>query len=124
MNSESGLGLELNAVRLVDSDPRWPTLFVAETVRILEALGPLARGIEHYGSTSVDGLVAKPILDILVGTDQFGDPKPFAFRLEPLGYEYAHWAAVPDHQLFGRGQPRTHLLHVVRFGGLEWLNTR
>ncbi|MEO8329073.1 MAG: GrpB family protein [Candidatus Nanopelagicales bacterium] len=119
-NSESGLALEANAVRLVNFDPRWQALFIAETARILEALGPLARGIEHYGSTSVEGLAAKPILDILVGTDQFGDPKPFASRLEPLGYEFAHWAGVPGHQVFGLGQPRTHLLHVVRFGEVEW----
>lgn len=119
-NSESILGLEANEVRLVDFDPRWQALFIAETVRILDALGPLARGIEHYGSTSVEGLSAKPILDILVGTDQFGDPTPFASRLEPLGYEFAHWAGVPGHQVFGLGQPRTHLLHVVRFGDAEW----
>lgn len=119
-NSQSGLGLEANAVRLVESDPRWPALFTAEAERIAKALGPLAKGIEHYGSTSVAGLAAKPILDVLVGTDQFEDPDVFTVRLEPLGYDYAHWAGLSGHHVFGLGQPRTHLLHVVRFGGAEW----
>jgi GrpB-like predicted nucleotidyltransferase (UPF0157 family) len=89
-------------------------------MRIAETLGPLARAIEHYGSTAVPGLPAKPILDLLVGTDQFGDPVPFVTRLAPLGYEYASWAGVPGHQVFGRGRPRTHLLHLVPFGGPAW----
>jgi GrpB-like predicted nucleotidyltransferase (UPF0157 family) len=117
---DSPLGLEKGAVRLVDPDPRWEALFRVEAERIAHALGPLARAIEHYGSTSIPGLAAKPILDLLVGTDRFGDPGPFAARLEPLGYEYAPWAGVPGHQVFGRGQPRTHLLHLVQFDGPSW----
>ena len=49
-------GLEKGAVRLVAYDPRWPTLFRAAADRVAEALGPLARSIEDYGSTSVHGL--------------------------------------------------------------------
>ena len=119
-NSDLGLGLEARTVSLVDSDPKWPEYFRVEAERIVEALGSFARAVEHYGSTSVPELAAKPILDILVGTEKFGDSSPFAARLEPLGYEYAHWAGVSGHQVFGRGQPRTHLLHVVRFDGAEW----
>ncbi|MBA3670712.1 MAG: GrpB family protein [Gemmatimonadaceae bacterium] len=120
IDPDDDLGLDAGTVRLANYDPRWPALFRAEAERILEALGPLARAVEHYGSTSVPGLAAKPILDILVGTDQFGDPGPFTARLEPLGYEYAHWAGVPDHQVFGRGAPRSHLLHLVQFDGSSW----
>ena len=119
-NPNSPLGLEAHAVRLVESDPTWPAQFEVEAARIRGALGPLARAIEHYGSTAVPGLPAKPILDLLVGTDQFGDHAPFLARLEPLGYEYASWARVPGHQVFGRGRPRTHLLHLVPFGDLAW----
>jgi GrpB-like predicted nucleotidyltransferase (UPF0157 family) len=114
------LGLEARAVRLVEPDEAWPRLFDAEATRLAEALGPLARAIEHYGSTAVPGLLAKPILDLLVGTDAFGDPAPFVTRLAPIGYEYAPWAGVPGHQVYGRGQPRTHLLHLVPFGGPAW----
>jgi GrpB-like predicted nucleotidyltransferase (UPF0157 family) len=84
------------------------------------ALGPLALGIEHYGSTSVPGLAAKPILDILVGGPQVTHAAPYVARLEPLGYDYAPQAGVPEHLIFGRGAARTHLVHVVLHGGPAW----
>jgi hypothetical protein len=40
--------------------------------------------------------------------------------LVPLGYEYAPWAGVPEHLVFGRGRVRTHLVHVVEHGGPAW----
>src|SRR5439155_15328427 len=46
-------------------DPAWPDRFETERARILAAL-PDARGVEHVGSTSVPGLAAKPIIDIVV----------------------------------------------------------
>lgn len=95
-------------------------LFAEEAERLHSALGVLACGIEHYGSTSVPGLAAKPILDILVGGLQATDPGPYVAALTPLGYEYAAGAGVPEHLVFGRGLARTHLVHVVRHGGPAW----
>ena len=66
------------------------------------------------------GLVAKPILDILVGGLEAKDPSPYIQALTPLGYDYAEHAGVPDHFVFGRGTARTHLVHVVRYGGDAW----
>jgi GrpB-like predicted nucleotidyltransferase (UPF0157 family) len=50
------LGLKHGANLLADYDPGWPAAFEEERVRILSATGSVARGIEHYGSTSVPGL--------------------------------------------------------------------
>jgi GrpB-like predicted nucleotidyltransferase (UPF0157 family) len=113
-------GVTRGRVVLADYTPRWARLFEEEAERLRAALGPLARGIEHYGSTSVPGLVAKPILDVLVGADAPDDPALFVAALAPLGYEHASWAGVPGHHVFGRGERRTHLVHVVRYGGEEW----
>jgi GrpB-like predicted nucleotidyltransferase (UPF0157 family) len=60
-------GLTHGTVQLANWTPRWAELFTEEAVRLRVALGDLALAIEHYGSTSVPGLVAKPLLDILVG---------------------------------------------------------
>lgn len=38
----------------------------------------------------------------------------------PLGYEHATWAGVPGHEVFGKGNPRTHLIHVVPMNGAAW----
>jgi GrpB protein len=61
------LGLKHNINFLVDYDPEWATEFARESQRIADVLGSFAKGIEHYGSTAVKGMRAKPIIDILVG---------------------------------------------------------
>jgi len=117
------LGLRHRTNRLVPYDPDWPSAFEAERQRLASALGPLACGIEHYGSTSVPGLSAKPILDILVGVAALDEWKHCHSPLISLGYDYAANAGVDGHHIFGRGRDmseRTHLVHVVLFGGESW----
>jgi GrpB-like predicted nucleotidyltransferase (UPF0157 family) len=117
------LGLKHGINRLVDYDPEWPATFELECKSIQSALSDVARAIEHYGSTSVAGLRAKPIIDILVGVAQLDDWIKCKRPLERLGYDYAENAGVTDHFIFGRGRDRserTHLVHVVEFEGKSW----
>ena len=117
------LGLKHGMNLLVDYDPAWPAAFEAERARIQSALGDIARGIEHYGSTSVEGLRAKPIIDILVGVTPLEDWAKCRQPLEQLGYDYAERAGVPSHYVFGRGRDRserTHLVHVTELNGESW----
>ena len=51
---------------LEDHDPNWPEAYAAEARRIQRTLGPAAMRVEHVGSTSVAGLRAKPVIDIVV----------------------------------------------------------
>src|SRR5438552_3939607 len=53
-------------ILIVDYDPHWPDLFAREADRIRSLLGSRALRIEHAGSTSVPGLAAKPIIDLLL----------------------------------------------------------
>lgn len=119
-NAEPVLGLERGVVRLEPHDPRWEGLYRQEEVRLREALEGVLLGIEHYGSTAVPGIRAKPILDILVGVRRLDDVFQRRSELEALGYEYAPWAGVPGHHVFGKGEARTHLLHVVEYGSRNW----
>jgi len=117
------LGLKHNTNVLVDYDPGWATAFAEEKIRLATVLGPVAQGIEHYGSTSVSEMKAKPILDILVGVTPLSDWKKCHDPLIGLGYDYAAQAGVPGHYIFGRGRDateRTHLVHVVEFLGESW----
>jgi GrpB-like predicted nucleotidyltransferase (UPF0157 family) len=113
-------GLPHAVVQLSSWTPQWQTLFEVEAARLRHALGPLALDVEHYGSTSVPGLLAKPILDILVGGKPPIEAAAYVARLGPLGYEFVPWAGVPEHLVFGRGSVRTHLVHVVEHGGSAW----
>jgi GrpB-like predicted nucleotidyltransferase (UPF0157 family) len=54
------------AQQIVEYDPKWPIDFEFEAQRLGRALGMLAAGIEHIGSTAVPGLPAKPIINIQI----------------------------------------------------------
>ena len=73
-------------ILLVDYDPQWPELFGREADRIRAALGNRALQIEHVGSTSVPGLVAKPIIDALLVVNDSADEDSYVPPLEAAGY--------------------------------------
>jgi GrpB-like predicted nucleotidyltransferase (UPF0157 family) len=74
-------------VQLAEYDPKWPGLFVKEAARIKRVLGNSAIRIEHVGSTSVPGLAAKPIIDIVLEVADSNDESAYVAPLESHGYE-------------------------------------
>ena len=123
MRRTANLGLKANLNLLVAYDPLWPAAFEDEKLRLVKALGQIAKGIEHYGSTAVPGLCAKPILDIMVGISPLSEWERCKPALEAMGYDYAEGAGVPGHYIFGRGRDRTertHLVHIVEYQGESW----
>ena len=73
-------------VVLVDYDPEWPALYEREETRIRGALGKTALQVEHAGSTSVPGLSAKPIIDIVLVVPDSADERAYVPALEAAGY--------------------------------------
>ena len=73
-------------VRIVDYDPRWPELFRAEAARIRAALSYKALRIEHCGSTSVPGLAAKPVIDVVLEVASSADENAYMPALQAAGY--------------------------------------
>lgn len=73
-------------ITLVPYDPEWPTLFAREKERIRAALGDRALRIEHVGSTAIPGLVAKPIIDILLVVADSAREETYVPDLEAAGY--------------------------------------
>jgi GrpB-like predicted nucleotidyltransferase (UPF0157 family) len=122
-DSDYGLGLERSSNRLVDHNPLWERAFAEEAARLAAALGPAALAIEHYGSTAVPGLRAKPVLDVQVGVAHIDHGLAFIEPMAALGYDYAGSQGIPDHHIFGRGVARTHLVHVVVHGAEAWFRT-
>lgn len=120
MTALGPLGLGSGQVRLARPDPRWQRWFEEEAERIRAALQDREAAVEHVGSTSVPGLAAKPILDLLLGLPAPIDLPPVIAALNKLGYEHATWAGVPGSEVFGKGQPRTHLVHLVPIGSASW----
>jgi GrpB-like predicted nucleotidyltransferase (UPF0157 family) len=120
MVSGSTLGLAAGKVALVDSTAEWAELYETEEALLREAIGGLVVDIQHFGSTAIPGIKAKPILDVLVGLPKFDDGPLLTEPLARLGYDYVGTELVPNDHLFGKGVVRTHLLHAVEHGGYHW----
>ena len=78
--------LESPAIVVVDYDPAWPERFRREAAKIRAALGKATLAIEHIGSTSVPGLSAKPIVDILLVVEDSSNEASYVPALEGAGY--------------------------------------
>ena len=73
-------------VRLAEPDPGWAAQFTREEERIRAALGPRAVQVEHVGSTSVPGLAAKPLIDIVLTVRDSADETAYVPDLTAAGY--------------------------------------
>jgi GrpB-like predicted nucleotidyltransferase (UPF0157 family) len=106
-------------VTLADYDPEWPRLFNREADRIRTVLGDTAVRVEHVGSTSVPGLAAKPIIDMLLAVPDSAAESAYVAALETAGYVLT--IREPDwfeHRLF-KGPDTNINLHVFTAGASE-----
>jgi GrpB-like predicted nucleotidyltransferase (UPF0157 family) len=104
---------------LVDSDAQWPDAFAREADRIRSALRHRALRIEHVGSTAVPGLIAKPIIDIVLEVADSADEAAYVADLEACGFLLRHrepnWH---EHRMFKAREPDVNL-HVFSSGCTE-----
>jgi GrpB-like predicted nucleotidyltransferase (UPF0157 family) len=111
--------LEAPRIVIVDYDPTWPQRFRQEATKIRSALGEVALRIEHIGSTSVPGLAAKSIVDILLVVEDSGDETSYVPALEDAGYILR--VREPDfheHRMFRTAEKDVHM-HVFSPGSPE-----
>ncbi len=106
-------------IHLAPPDPAWPQQFAGVRSRIEAALGPVAVLVEHVGSTSVPGLAAKPIIDVLLLVPDPADEAAYVPQLEAAGF-LLH-LREPDwhqHRLLRAHDPEVNL-HVFAEGSEE-----
>jgi GrpB-like predicted nucleotidyltransferase (UPF0157 family) len=122
----AGYDPQKDPIEVVDYDPAWAGLYLKEEIALrgaLAAFSPLY--IEHFGSTSVPGLAAKPILDIMIGVASRDLWPSLVQPLENLGYSYWRDNPQEDEMFFVKGMPpygerRTHHVHVYDRQGKRW----
>lgn len=90
-------------VVLSDYDPNWEEQFLVEKRSIQEAIGHSILGIEHIGSTSIKGLKAKPIIDILLGVQSIEGVSELIEDLRIIGYEYVPKPELMDRRFLEKG---------------------
>ena len=109
-------GQEQRDIRILAYNPAWPALFTRERRRIIAALGPLARRVDHVGSTAVPGLAAKPIIDIDLSVPDADDENAYLGPLTAAGYHLR--VRQPGHRMV-RTQDLGVQVHVCTVGS-EW----
>lgn len=109
-----------NTIEVVSYNPRWPEMFASEAELIKKALGNNCIAIHHIGSTSVPGLSAKPILDMLPVVRDIQTVDRAASAMESLGYEVKGEYGIAFRRYFQKSKNiRTHNVHVYQEGDPE-----
>lgn len=109
-------------VILTDYNDEWPAMFQVEKAKIMHILNDVPMQIEHIGSTSIEGMKAKPIIDILIGVEDLSCTKQWIERLATIDYEYVHKPELVNRRFFRKGlwgQGTCHL-HVCELTNSEW----
>lgn len=106
-------------IHLAEHDPTWAVVFAEQAALIREALGERAVAVEHAGSTSVPGLAAKPIIDIVLVVEDPTDEASYVPALEAAGFPFhVREPGWHQHRFFKRSAPAVNL-HVFGAGSVE-----
>ena len=99
-------------------DPGWRAKFETERRRLLEQVPALTR-LHHIGSTSIPGILAKPIIDMLGEVEDLDLLEPYHAQFETLGYEVMGAFGISERRYFRKTDnagKRSHNLHVFETG--------
>lgn len=109
------MGLD-DPVVIEEHDPRWAETFAVESARIRAALGERCVAVHHIGSTSVPGMAAKPIIDMIVAVNVPVGSRGVNAAMRSLGYANHGEFGIPGRVFFRRDEePRMHV-HVFPDG--------
>lgn len=103
-------------IYLTEYDPQWPSHFDEEQPHIAEALGVPLSSVYHVGSTSVQGLRSKPLIDMVVTVDKLASVASYLELLSPLGYNYRE-VSDPGRLFYEKRIPRRYHVHIVETDG-------
>ncbi len=113
-------------IAIVPYRAQWPSLYEEEKRRISAALGNRMEQIEHFGSTAIPGLAAKPVIDIMIGVQRLDQAEECIPILESLGYTYMPEleAELPDRRFLWKEMASTqrYHIHLTQVHGPLWEN--
>jgi len=117
------LGLERGLVKLEPYNNKWSKLFDEERELLSSQLKELIIVIEHVGSTSIEGLFAKPIIDIAIGVSSLDVIIELKEKVKALGYVEVP-VSIDGKHVFARYKEKkiTHFLHVMIYNQNLWID--
>ncbi|HEX8289676.1 MAG TPA: GrpB family protein [Pyrinomonadaceae bacterium] len=116
------IGLPQGIVKLAEYNSDWQRIYAAEAKVLRGLICEYIADVQHIGSTSVEGLIAKPVIDIVIGAKKLGNVSFCISPLESIGYEYKGENGISERYYFGKGNPRLFHLHFVEYEGNLWKN--
>jgi len=122
--SQYSLGLDWDKLSIVSYNPLWPTLYEAESKRILFKLSPWLENLKHVGSTAVVNLDSKPIIDIIGAVSSVENIDSQFLNFYELGYNYLGECGRPGRYFltFNRGTTTFFHLHLVNIDSSYWFD--
>lgn len=102
-------------IKIVEYESSWIVAYQQEREVISTALKQDFIDIQHIGSTSVPGLSAKPIIDILIAVNKLYSPEKYSKHLQKISYQYTYYAENINRLFFCKGTPRSHHIHIVKY---------
>jgi GrpB-like predicted nucleotidyltransferase (UPF0157 family) len=112
------------SVVLVPYDPEWPERFETARADILGACPGIVTQVQHIGSTSISGLRAKDIIDVMPGLARFEDGERCIAPLTAIGYEYRGEYGIPGRHYWVKDDPATGVrlqnVHMYEVGHDDW----
>ncbi len=112
---------KIKHIILVPHDPIWPVLFDEEAGRLAEIYRPEMISIHHAGSTAIQGIKAKPILDFLIIVRAINRIDAYDDKMIALGYEAIGENGIPGRRFFTKtvAETRVHNVHIFEIGHPE-----
>lgn len=111
-------------VHISEYNPKWPLWFNTEVKTLHNVIPSSLLRLEHIGSTSVVGMAAKPIIDMLGGVTELDQIMLYRSRLEQIGFIYnpQFEDILPNRRYFVKKEGMVHKvhLHVVTIGSPFW----
>jgi len=110
-------------IKLTEYNPAWARYFLDEREVLLNALAAYLPNIEHIGSTSICNMPAKPIIDIMIGLQEYPPSRPIIAAMENIVYNCYGECGVPGRMYFTKRTPtQDYNAHITLMDGGVWRN--
>jgi GrpB-like predicted nucleotidyltransferase (UPF0157 family) len=112
---------KIKHIILVPYDPTWRRLFEEEAAHLAEVFGPEVISVHHAGSTAIQGIKAKPVIDFLVIVQDIDRIDQYDEKMIALGYDANGETGIPGRRFFSKiaGGQRIYNVHVFGIGHPE-----
>ncbi len=122
---DGGIPLNQRIINVVEHTLSWKGIFESEKRALANIIGNNAVKIEHIGSTAVKGLIAKPVIDMLIEVESLVELDASSKAIKELGFIVKGENGISGRRYFQKGgNQRTHHIHAFQSGDINLIRHR